>query len=664
MERDLRDAPLYKEVEAYFAAIYEPGANWVSEGGTVTVSPDGRRAAFTGTVFHDLQSAPVTRVCLVELASGELQQVAAAANSDRLPRWSPDGGKLAFLSDRAGAGNFQLYLLQPDGSGAAHAAPVLNGTVEYFHWSPTGRYILLGLAGFGADLAGIEGGGRTVGKQDALPTWLPEIETADAEHLWRSLWVLDTETGEQRRLTREGLNPWEATWCGDAQVVAVASESHSEGSWYGAKLYLLDVQSAQDEVLYTPAEQLGWPVGSPSGVRLAFAEAVCSDRWLVCGDLFLMDLQTGRKQAIDTHQAGVVHLIWRDEEHLVYVGLREFEIVVGEVDCAQGKTSEWWSSAERTLGGGRGGYPTAWPLPHGGVVAFAEAYGIAPELVTLTANGEYRVVKSLATKASSTADFTTGAIEPVRWRARDGLELQGWVVRPAGTGPFPLVMAIHGGPVWAYRNSWHGRLRGAKVLTDHGCALFYPNPRGSSGRGQAFARLVKGDMGGEDTYDYLTGLDMLVARGIADPERLGTMGISYGGFMSAWLITQDQRFAAAVATSPVTNWYSQHRTSQIGFFDEYFQNASAYEPGGLFFARSPVMFARNVKTPTLSLAGARDQNTPPTQALEFHRSLRENGVESALALYPNGVHGLMTFPENTDPTTRTIGWFLKHMGSR
>jgi dipeptidyl aminopeptidase/acylaminoacyl peptidase len=128
--------------------------------------------------------------------------------------------------------------------------------VEYCHWSPTGRYILLGLAGFGADLAGIEGGGRPVGQPDELPAWMPEIETADAEHLWRSLWVLDTETGEQRRLTREGLNPWEANWCGDAQVVAVASESHSEGSWYMAKLYLLDVKSAQEEVIYRPTLSL------------------------------------------------------------------------------------------------------------------------------------------------------------------------------------------------------------------------------------------------------------------------------------------------------------------------------------------------------------------------------------------------------------------------
>ena len=162
-------------------------------------------------------------------------------------------------------------------------------------------------------------------------------------------------------------------------------------------------------------------------------------------------------------------------------------MVVGEVDCAQSQTSEWWSSAERTLGGGNCS-STAWPLPHGGVVAFAEAYRMAPELVTITATGEYRVVQSFATPASRAADFTTGALEPVRWRARwRGDPPAGWSARR-----YRPVPAGHGHPcrasVWAYRNAWHGRLRGAKVLTDHGCALFYPNPRGSSGRGQAFAR--------------------------------------------------------------------------------------------------------------------------------------------------------------------------------
>jgi dipeptidyl aminopeptidase/acylaminoacyl peptidase len=227
----------------------------------------------------------------------------------------------------------------------------------------------------------------------------------------------------------------------------------------------------------------------------------------------------------------------------------------------------------------------------------------------------------------------------------------------------PLVVDIHGGPVWACRNRWQGRLRGARVLADHGVASLYPNPRGSSGRGAEFARLVKGDMGGEDTYDYLRGIDALVERGVADPARLGVTGISYGGFMSAWLVTQDQRFAAAVPISAVSDWYSQHRTSQIPYFDALFLDGAPSAPDGAFFRRSPAFFADRVRTPVLQLTGAIDQNTPPTQALEFHRSLLEHGKTSVLATYPTAGHGIRSFPEVIDATARYVDWFLTHFGS-
>ena len=248
-------------------------------------------------------------------------------------------------------------------------------------------------------------------------------------------------------------------------------------------------------------------------------------------------------------------------------------------------------------------------------------------------------------------------------RRNDGLEIQGWLVKPPGAGPFPLVMDIHGGPVWQCRNRWQGRLRGAKLLADHGIASLFPNPRGSSGRGQDFARRVKGDMGGEDAHDYLTALDALVARGIADAARLGVTGISYGGFMSAWLVTQDPRFAAAVPISTVANWYSQHRTSQIPYFDALFLDGEPSAPDGLFFARSPAFFAHKVRTPVLQLTGALDQNTPPTQALEFHRSLLEHGVRSVLVTYPTAGHGIRGFPEVIDATARYVGWFLEHFAA-
>jgi len=224
-------------------------------------------------------------------------------------------------------------------------------------------------------------------------------------------------------------------------------------------------------------------------------------------------------------------------------------------------------------------------------------------------------------------------------------------------------MDIHGGPVWQCRNRWQGRLRGAKLLADHGIASLFPNPRGSSGRGQDFARRVKGDMGGEDAHDYLTALDALVARGIADAARLGVTGISYGGFMSAWLVTQDPRFAAAVPISTVANWYSQHRTSQIPYFDALFLDGEPSALDGLFFARSPAFFAHKVRTPVLQLTGALDQNTPPTQALEFHRSLLEHGVRSVLVTYPTAGHGIRGFPEVIDATARYVGWFLEHFAA-
>src|SRR5690606_28969874 len=135
---------------------------------------------------------------------------------------------------------------------------------------------------------------------------------------------------------------------------------------------------------------------------------------------------------------------------------------------------------------------------------------------------------------------------------------------PHGKSPYPLVLNVHGGPVWHWRPQWLGRSGAALLmLLKRGYAIFFPNPRGSSGYGQAFAQKVVGDMGGADAFDHLSGLDHLVSSGIADPQRLGVTGGSYGGFMSAWLITQDSRFAAAVPLAPVINHVTEHLVGNI-----------------------------------------------------------------------------------------------------
>jgi dipeptidyl aminopeptidase/acylaminoacyl peptidase len=658
MNRDIRETKLYKELEEYFTLLFKPGTETIIDATDLSVSPDGRFAAFTGIRIEDITGPQVTRICLVDINTGQMRVISQGPNNDRLPLWSPDGKRLAFLSDRNEPGNFQLYTMDFPQFGEVNETPAVDGMVEYFSWSLDGQRILLGVAGRGADLSGMQGGGTTSRTQEDMPSWLPQIDTGDAKNLWRRAWVYDIAPGKSQVMSRQGLNVWETVWCGNERIAAVISDSHSEGAWYTASLALIDLDSGKEQILYTPKDQIGWPAASPSGKKLAVVEAVCSDRWVVCGNIHVIDTESGDKRSLDTKKVDVTFLDWRDENCLGYAGHRtSFETVIGEYDIGKDTATEVWTSEERTCGEW---YPKAWPMDEHGYAVVAESYDNPPELA-LIKNGEYQTVLSLGHEETHEVLKKTGRIEQCRWNAPDGLEIHGYLVSPEGPGPHPLIMDIHGGPVWACRNRWLGRLRIAQPLVSRGYAVFYPNPRGSSTRGQDFARLVKGDMGGADTYDYLSGLDYLVKQGIADPERIGVTGISYGGFMSSWIITQDQRFAAAVTISPVTDWYSQHRTSQIPYFDELFLNDDSSSPGGRFFERSPVMFADRVETPTLVIAGELDQNTPPGQAIEFHKSLLEHGKISVLAMYPEAVHGCRRFPEIIDSATRTIDWFLKYI---
>jgi dipeptidyl aminopeptidase/acylaminoacyl peptidase len=199
------------------------------------------------------------------------------------------------------------------------------------------------------------------------------------------------------------------------------------------------------------------------------------------------------------------------------------------------------------------------------------------------------------------------------------------------------------------------------LLVGRGYAILHPNPRGSSGRGQEFAGLVVGDMGGDDAKDVLAGVEAMIERGVADPDRIGVFGGSYGGFMSAWLPTLSDRFAASVAISPVTDWYSQHWNSNIGRWDSEFLKADPATPGGAYFERSPVMFASKVRTPTLLTAGLQDRCTPPGQAVELYRALREHGVEAEVAVYPQEGHGVRQMPALFDFCARMVGWFERFM---
>lgn len=659
MQADIRETALYREAEVIYRTVRQPGTGQISDAAEVHVSPDARHAVFAGTIVDKLEGVPTTRVCQIELMSGDSRVLTFGPNTDRLPKYSSDGRRVAFLSDRHKGGDFQLYLLDPV-TGAARPTPRVEGWVEYLHWSPDGTRILLGVAGHGADTS--SGQGAVTSRRDAeeAPSWVPVIETGDESYLWRRAWVYEVAADRVHQVSLSDTNIWEAVWCGDGTLAAVVSAGAGEGLWYSACLHIIEIQTGNGRKLYTPKDQLGWPAASPSGRHLALVEAVCSDRWFVAGDLWLIETASSGAHRVDTRGVDITHTEWRSDRHLLLAGHRGFETVVGLYDATLDVFTELWCSRDLSTGGV---YITVSGLDETGDCALVgESFTRAPEIAVIR-NGIYRSLKSFDVGYSAQVRAIDD-VECVSWRAPDGLEMQGWLLRPKGNGPHPLIMNIHGGPVWHWRPFWLGR-RGAflLMLLKRGYAVFLPNPRGSTGRGQDFARHVLGDVGGADTHDYLSGLDHLVDRGVADPGRLGVTGVSYGGFMASWLITQDARFAVAVPVAPVTNQVTALLVGNIPAYVDLSLADTYTNSGGKYFQRSPIMHAHNVKTPTLNICGALDRCTPPEEAVQFHNALLRNGANSVLITYPQEGHGVRKFPAAIDYAARIVAWFQEHMSS-
>jgi dipeptidyl aminopeptidase/acylaminoacyl peptidase len=662
MRKDLRESPEYATVAEYLRRLHEPAFGRPHRVADLVTTPDASRVVVTGSVYDELDGMP--RTALYEARDGALRALTSGGGSARAGRLAPDGSSLAFLSDRAKAEVFQLYLLADGQFGEARPAPAVPGTVEYLAWSPDGTRILLGVAGLGAEVADAQGSGTVGSGESELPSWYPEVETGTPEDAWRGLWLYTPASDELARISPDGLNVWEAAWCGPGHVLAITSQQPGEDDWYSAVLSRLDISTGEVTELLRSNVQLGLPAGTPDGRRAAVVEAVCSDRWIVAGDLILLDLVAGTRCAVDTAGTDVTAVQWIDGTRLGYAGQRHLDSVAGIADAGAGPLPETITAKELVASGQSWAswfYPAGAFTSDGRVVVIRDDYD-TPQQIAVVGSGADRVLASLAHAGTDYIRSVAGSATNVSWTAPDGTAIEGVVCTPPGAGPFPLVLHVHGGPIGAYQRNWMMRDYAVPLLVSRGYAVLLPNPRGSSGRGQEFAAAVVGDMGGADTHDYLSGIDAMIERGIADPARIGTMGVSYGGFMSAWLVTQDQRFKAAVAGSPVTEWYSFTFTTNIPRWGLWFlDHADPEETGNQAHTRSPVMHASKTRTPTLLTAGAKDRCTPAGQAREFYQALTGHGVDSELVIYPGEGHGVRRFPAVTDYLTRLVTWFERYM---
>jgi dipeptidyl aminopeptidase/acylaminoacyl peptidase len=616
----------------------------------LAASPDGTRMAFSlhATVSERGPIAP-SDLYVLEPRRPALQ-ITHGEWSDRAPSWSPAGSQLAFVSDRIKRGHFVPYVMPATG-GEPRPVAHLDGSAESVSWSNDARRLLVGVADAGA----YSHEASAVAVTGARPDPDPIVYRRGTAY--RRLFVVDLESGDALEVGPPDLCIWESDWDGDATVVATVSEDPMANGWYRARLVRLDLGARTAETLYEPE----WPVEglalSSDARHAAIVEGYSSDPGLLSGSVMVVNLETGEAMDPwpDLEDVGTVE--WTGDDSLTYAGYDSVGTACGRL-WLDGRREEAWSGDAYI--GDEIGKPVVWEVGDA-LVTTHQAHGVPPELVRLDpVTGEWTRLTGFNDDIAAGMGFPD--IRRMSWSAPDGLEVHGLLLTPRGAdGPLPMIVGVHGGPTWAWSFYFSDSEPNAVLLADAGYAVLLPNPRGSVGRGHAFARGVMGNSGTADLEDIIAGVDLCIAEGVADPERLGISGLSYGGYMAGWAITQTDRFGASVALSVIGDYVTFHLTSEVARYDEMILGGEWDDPAGPYIERSPIFQMRGASTPTLVIQGQADRCTPVGQGEELYAALEAVGAEAELVVYPREGHVLVERAHVIDALHRTQDWFDRHL---
>jgi dipeptidyl aminopeptidase/acylaminoacyl peptidase len=647
---------------------------------TLDLSPDGRRVAWTQSINGEEGAvADLGAVRLLDLRDGATAPVAVSACppgrararaavgaratggpgaarahdtggcDEGEPVFSPDGSRLAFLSDGASRHQRQVYLRDlNDPKGRARQLTRLEGALSDPRWSPDGRSI---------SVLVVEGDASAAGP---LGPSAPDVGVMQEVIHERRLAVVDLSAGKVALVSPPDLFVYEYDWSPDGKsFVYTGAHGSGDDNWWVAELFTQKAAGGPATSIAKPTLQIASPRWSPDGSSIAYVGGLMSDEGLTGGDLFLVargggeprNLTPGRKSSPSWFK-------WLGPDSILFAEWAAGESTVATLRLSDGETRVLHHAAEH-LGSNR--YALSLSVARDGAAAafVRQDFGKAPEVWEgpLADLSRARQVSHLNDALAA----PSGPARSIRWKM-DGFDEQGWLLAPAGVEPgskHPMIAVVHGGPAWAL-NPAFTELWG--LLASRGYYVFLPNPRGSFGQGEAYTAANVNDFGGGDLRDILAGVDAAAAATPAiDPDRVGLYGWSYGGFMAMWAVTQTQRFRAAVAGAGIANWLSYYGENKIDQWMIPYFGASAYEKPAAYDRISPIRFIQKAKTPTLILQGERDAEVPAPQALEFWHGLKAMGVPTSLVIYPGEGHQFRKPESQRDMYLRLLGWFDRYL---
>lgn len=625
------------------------------------ISPDGSQVVYQVSrprTESDPPGAANAELWIVPAAGGEPRRL-TEGNNDRFPRWSPDGTMLAVLSREATSGLTQIHIVPAAGKGERVSVTSAPASVTSFKWSPDSKSIAFT---YTDPLTEQEKKDVAAGRD-----WT----VADRNYKHTRLYRVELGTGGTQNVTtlvtQADKTVIDYDWSPDSRqlVIGAADTPTIDDSFMGVRLYIVPAAGGVPEPFVRTEGKLGSPRWSPDGQWIAWLGATAlNDPY--AGTLYVAPVRNRVEGAPDranlttNYQGTGTAFVWQSgaPATAVLVTAERQATPIYRIS-AQSPQRQKFATADLVIVGqpsfssdGKRAALVANSPSHPNEVYLADGTAAPKRLTTLN---------------PQLAGVQLGAQEVVVWKARDGMSIEGVLVKPVGYRAgqrYPLILQPHGGPEAADPNGWNGTYsRWGQMLAGRGFLTLYPNYRGSIGRGPEFASADHKDLMGKEFEDMIDAIDHLVQTGIADRARVGIGGGSYGGYTSAWATTfASDRFKAAIPWMGISNWISMTGTSDI-----FLENSTVhwdlimYSNYEKYWERSPLKYIDRAQTPTLIIHGAADPRVPPGQSLELYTALKWKGVPVEYVTYPREGHGVAERAHQLDFMQRVLGWFVSHV---
>ncbi|SFA79642.1 MULTISPECIES: S9 family peptidase [unclassified Bacillus (in: firmicutes)] len=636
------------------------------------ISPDGNSCVFVETMMNKESQKYYSHLKWIPLhKKDEPVQWTFGESKNHSPRWSPDGQKIVFISNRNGKN--QLFVLNVNGGEAKQITSLPRGASNPV-WSPDGKRIA-----FSTSLRGdtrIENADQEE-KTTITPLEVEEMKyKSDAEGFWngdyKQIAVLEIETGKVEQLTTGETDHQLFCWSPDGKYLAIGADQNvNKDDSFLQDVFMLDVLEKSLTKITEGSGYFGNVTWSPNGKYLGligheseFKNATLPKAWIYHLESKSMNCLTDSwdvavgDMMISDFQYGAVNpgILWTADSESFYFLASDYGSTAVYYGNLNGEIYPALLDQQHAYGLSIDGFDKA-------VIAISSTIETG-DLYELTVT-EGKLERLTNVNENFLDEIQLSEAESFYFTGENGLNIQGWLMKPVGFEEgkkYPLILEIHGGPHMMYGNTY---MHEFQKLAANGYAIVFVNPRGSHGYGQEFVDAVRGDYGGNDYGDLMSAVDyVLETYDFVDENRLGVTGGSYGGFMTNWIVGHTNRFKAAVTQRSISNWISFYGVSDIGYYFTEWQMKTDMSDIETLWKHSPLAYVKNVETPLLILHSEKDYRCPIEQAEQLFIALKRLGKQTKFVRFPGENHELSRSGHPSlriDRLNHIVCWFNQYL---